>query len=279
MSRAKRLKMQDSWMNKVHWPIEDNELVECKHTDKIVPLISKKGLADFRQRVNDIIVTTLVTSSPMHLRFGGQAIALIIVILGFVCMTEEEYVTGAVLVVLGLVLVALGFWYRQQLINRAWKKIGQQLSNVFKDMGDQWAGVSYEFHVQGMHRTKDERKERRTVFYERYIIIYLPGDASNFHDYVEDKRSVAAIVKSDSRAVNERQDVIDDNPLTLPYWWATATTDDGKTYFINNLKHRTQWNPPTMDQIEMEKAELNEVLAPPGNDNEDDYETDSDESS
>lgn len=265
-------------MNKVHWPIENNELIDCKHTNKIVPLISEKGLVRFQDDVNAIITTTLVTSSPMYLRFGGQFLALIVIILGFVCCTEEEYVTGAVLIVLGFVFVALGFWYRQQLINRAWKKIGQKLHDLFKDMGDKWPGVSYEFHVQGMHRTKDERKERRTVFYERYIIIYLPGDASNFHDYVEDKRSVAAIVKGDSRAVHERQDIIDDNPLTLPYWWATAKTPDGKTYFINNLKHRTQWNPPTMDQIEMEKAELNEVLAPPGNDNEDDYETDSDSS-
>jgi len=279
MSRAKRLKMQDSWMNKVHWPIENNELVECKHTKQIVPLITEKGLKDFRKEVNRIIATTIMTTSPMHLRFGGQALALVVIILGFVCATEKEYVTGAVLVILGFVFVAVGFWYRQQLITRAWKKIGQQLAQVFKDMGDEFPGVSYEFHVQGMHRTKDERNERRSVFYERYIIIYLPGDASNFHVYVEDKRSVASIVKSDSRAVHERQDVIDDNPLTLPYWWATAKTTEGKTYFINNLKHRTQWNPPTMDQIEMEKAELNEVLAPPGNNNDDDYETDSDESS
>lgn len=266
-------------MNKVHWPIENNELVECKHTDKIVPLISEKGLKEFRDAVNQHIIVTLETTSPMYLRFGGQVLALIVVILGVICMAEDEVVTGAVLALLGVCLGVMGFWYRGQLIDRAWKKIGQALAAEFKQMGSQWPGVSYEFHVQGMHRTKDERKERRTVFYERYIIIYLPGDASNFHTYVEDKRSVAAIVKSDSRAVEERQDIIDDNPLTLPYWWATGKTPDGKTYFINNLKHRTQWNPPTMDQIEMEKAELNEVLAPPGNDNEDDYETDSDESS
>jgi len=277
MSRAKRLKM-DQWMNKVNWPIENNELVECKQKSKICPKpIKEKDLDAFRDRVNEIIVTTLETSSPYYLRFGGQGIALIIIILGVVCMAEEEIVTGAVLALLGVILGAIGFWYREQLIQRAWKKIGQQLHPEFKKMGEKTAGVSYEFHVQGSHRTKDNK--RRTVFYERYIVIYLPGDVSNFHDYVEDKRSVAAIVKNDSRAVEERQDIIDENPLTLPYWWATGTAPDGKTYFINNLKHRTQWNPPTMDQIEMEKAELNEVLAPPGNDNDDDYETDSDESS
>lgn len=194
-------------------------------------------------------------------------------------MSLEEIVTGAVLALLGVVLCALGFWYRQQLINRAWKKIGQAMNNLFKNMSKEFPGVSYEFHVQGHHRSKDKKKERRTVFYERYIVICLPGDVSNYHDFTEDKRSVAAIVKGDSKAVEERQDVIDDNPLVLPYWWGTAKAPNGKTYFINNLKHRTQWNPPTMDQIEMEKAELGEVLAPPGKDDDDDYETASEDSS
>jgi len=266
-------------MNKVHWPIMENELTPCQHTDKIVPLISEKGLKEFRHRVNEIIFTTLETSSPFHLRFGGQAMAMIVIILGVVCMSQEEYVTGAVLALLGVCLGLMGFWYRGQLIDRAWKKIGQQLADEFKKMGDKYPGVSYEFHVRGIHRNKDSKDRRGAVKYERYLIIYLPGDASNFHDYVEDKRSVASIVKADSSAIKERQDIIDENPLTLPYWWATAKTKDGKQYFINNLKHRTQWNPPTMDQIEMEKAELNEVLAPPGNDDDDDYETDSEESS
>lgn len=266
-------------MNKVHWAIAENELTPCKHTDKIVPLISEEGLKTFRNRVNEIIFTTLETSSPFHLRFGGQALALIIIILGVVCMTQDEVVTGAVLALLGVIFAAIGFWYRGQLIDRAWKKIGQQLADEFKKMGDKWPGVSYEFHVRGIHRNKEHTDRRATVKYERYLIIYLPGDASNFHDYVEDKRSVASIVKGDSQATKERQDIIDDNPLTLPYWWATAKTKDGQQYFINNLKHRTQWNPPTMEQIDMEKAELMEVLAPPGNDDDEDYETDSEESS
>lgn len=286
MSRAKRLKMQDAWMNKVHWPIENNELVKCKYEDKIVPLISTEGLQAFREEVNRIIQVNLITSSPRHLRFGGQALGLVIVILGVVCMAQEEIVVGAVLALLGIVMGVVGFWYREQLIGRAWKKVGQALADEFKKMGGRFPGVSYEFHVQGMHRKQlsgnnnSAQAERRSVFYERYIIVYLPGEAANFHDYTEDKRSVAAIVKSSSQAVNERQDIVDENPLTLPYWWASAKTPDGKSYFINNLKHQTQWNPPTMDQIEMEKEELNTVLAPPGmDDNDDDYETDEDSES
>jgi hypothetical protein len=241
--------MQENWENKVHWPIsKDNVLEPCKHTKQIVPLISEDGLEKFRDNVNRIIFTTLDTTSPMYLRFGGQFIALIIVILGIVSLSLEYYVVGAVVVILGAMFAGLGFWYRSQLIKRAWKKIGQQMSKEFKRMGDKFPGVSYEFHVQGKHRMKQTKKEkkknrkgrRRPVFFERYIVIYLPGDASHFHKYVDDKRTISTIVKNKSQAVDEQDHIVNDNPLILPYWWAVGKMKDGKTYYINNLKTQTQ---------------------------------------
>merc|ERR1740123_398372 len=231
-------------------------------------------------------------TAPMHLRFGGFAVALLVMIIGVVCLSQEEYAVGAVVVLIGFCFVIGGFWYRGRLIHRGWKKVGQGLAKEFKKMGDKYAGISYEFHVQGHHKLNKiggERKKKkkkknkgahadsgdaRQQFFERYIIIYLPGDASNFHDFVEDKRSVAAILKGDSQQVDERKDIVGGDPLILPYWWAVGKTAEGKAYYINNLKHTTQWDPPLQSQIEMEKAELNEVLAPPEND--DDYSTDED---
>merc|ERR1719317_1613292 len=142
----------------------------------------------------------------MHLRYGGFVVAVLVMIIGVVCLSGEEYAVGAVVVLLGFCFVVHGFWYRGRLIHQAWKKIGQALSKEFKKMGDKYPGISYEFHVQGHHRLNkigNERKKKkkkkkkhpdadaRQQFFEdiplkskmflhalksfRYIIIYLPG--------------------------------------------------------------------------------------------------------
>lgn len=280
MTRAKRMRLQENWTNKVHWPINKNDqLDKCPHMDKITESsnLTKDALSLFRNKVNDMILTQLTTTAPMHLRYGGFVVAVLVMIIGVVCLSQEEYAVGAVVVLLGFCFVVLGFWYRGRLIHQAWKKIGQSLAKEFKKMGDKYPGISYEFHVQGHHRLnkietvrKKKKKKKhpdggdaRQQFFDRYIIIYLPGDASHFHDFVEDKRSVAAILKGDSGAVKERQDIVGGDPLILPYWWSIGQTEDGRTYYINNLKHLTQWEPPRQAQVEQEKAELNEILAPP----------------
>jgi len=273
------MRLQENWTNKVHWPIGKNDQLEkCPHMDKITESsnLTKDALSLFRSKVNDLILTQLTTTAPMHLRYGGFVVAVLVMIIGVVCLSQEEYAVGAVVVLLGFCFVVLGFWYRGRLIHQAWKKIGQALSKEFKKMGDKYPGISYEFHVQGHHRLnkietvrKKKKKKKhpdadaRQQFFDRYIIIYLPGDASHFHDFVEDKRSVAAILKGDSGAVKERQDIVGGDPLILPYWWSINQTEDGRTYYINNLKHLTQWEPPRQAQVEQEKAELNEILAPP----------------
>jgi len=281
MTRAKRMRLQENWTNKVHWPINmHDQLDECPHMKKITKSsnLTEEALENFRIRVNDQILHLLATTAPWHLKYGGFIIAVLIMIIGVVCLSQEEYAVGAVVVLLGFCFSAGGFWYRGTLIARAWKKIGQALAKEFKAMGDKYPGISYEFHVQGHHRLNkigNERKKKkkkkkkhpdadaRQQFFERYIIIYLPGDASHFHDFVEDKRSIAAILKGDSTAITERQDIVGGDPLVLPYWWSIGKTEDGKTYYINNLKHKTQWEPPMQAQVEQEKEELNEVLLPP----------------
>lgn len=276
------MRLQENWTNKVHWPINAHDQLDtCPHMDKIIAgsNLTEDALTVFQDNVNDIIMHSLMTTAPMMLRYGGFVVAVIVMIIGVVCLSQKEYAVGAVVVLIGFCFSAGGFWYRARLIDRAWKKIGQALAKEFKGMGDKYPGISYEFHVQGHHKLNkigNERKKKkkkkkkdaeggdaRQQFFERYIIIYLPGDASHFHDFVEDKRSVAAILKGDSGAVRERQDIVGGDPLVLPYWWSTGKTEDGRTYYINNLKHKTQWEPPKQAQVEQEKAELNEILAPP----------------
>merc|ERR1719150_251102 len=126
--------------------------------------LTEKALNRFRDKVNDTISTTLQTTSPWHLRYGGFIIAVLVMIIGVVCLSQEEYAVGAVVVLIGFCFSAGGFWYRQTLIERGWKKIGQSLAKEFKAMGDKYPGISYEFHVQGHHKLNkigNERKKKK----------------------------------------------------------------------------------------------------------------------
>jgi len=276
---GRRRRVRQNWLNKVHWPINDRHLDECPFQEKFTSMIPPEKLTEFKDEVNKNIEITFQTIAPYKLQFGGHIIALIVMILGAVAITEADAVVGSVLILLGLCVAGLSFWYRQQLLNRAWKKVGQYLHEYFKEFGEDTPGVSYEFHVQGHHSRKRAKKkdkkgkkgkkakeERSTVWYERYIVIYLPGDQGHYHSFVDDKRTADEIVAANSKIVETYNPIINESNITLPYWWATAKTREGQLYYINNLKHRTQWSPPTYEQIEMEKAELEEIMAPPGMD-------------
>lgn len=273
-ARVRRMKMAELRLNKVIWPLDPaKELLPlCPQEDRIPEnVISKSGLRKFQSEVNSTIEVTKLTTAPRHLQWGGQFIALVIIIIGVVCATQDNYtVIGIALIVLGFLFGLVAFWYRQQLLNKSWKRIGLALNPIFKQMSDDFPGVSYEFHVQGIHTRKNHKgkTERSTMRFHRYLVLYLPGDQSHYHEYVEDKRSVGDIVHGDSKATKQETDIVGEE-LVLPYWWATGKTRDGKTYYINNLKHRTQWKPPTTNQIETEREELNEVLAPPNADRDD----------
>jgi len=267
---GRRRRIRQNWLNKVQWPIKDRELEDCPYQDKFTSMISKDMLREFKETANSKISLTFQTIAPFKLQWGGQVVALLIMILGAIAVTESDAVVGSVLFLLGLFIAGLSFWYRGQLLKRAWKKVGQYLHEYFKEFGEKTPGVSYEFHVQGHHSKKrrskkgDSKEERTTVWYERYIVIYLPGDQGHYHDFREDSRSVNEIIAQDSKAVQTYAPVINESAITLPYWWSVAHDRKGLVYYINNLKHRTQWSPPTYEQIETEKQELEEVLAPPG---------------
>jgi len=164
MSRSKRMRLQENWTNKVHWPINRNDQLDaCPHMEKVVKgsSLTEKALNRFRDKVNDTISTTLQTTSPWHLRYGGFIIAVLVMIIGVVCLSQEEFAVGAVVVLIGFCFAAGGFWYRQRMIDRAWKKIGQALAKIFKEMGEEYAGISYEFHVQGHHKLNKIGNERK----------------------------------------------------------------------------------------------------------------------
>lgn len=280
---GRRRKFRQNWQNKVQWPIHDRQLDDCPYQSKFESIISKEQLKEFRDHINSKITVTFSTIAPLKLQWGGQVIALLVMILGAVCVSDQpnelDDVVGSALLLLGFFIAFLAFWYRGQLIKRSWKKVGQYLHEYFKEFGHNTPGVSYEFHVQGHHSRKHFTKrglgkeERSTVWYERYIVIYLPGDQGHYHDFREDDRTVNQIIAADSQAVDTNMPIINDAHITLPYWWSVAHDRNGKQYYINNLKHRTQWNPPTQDQLETEAQELEEVLAPPGT-NMDDYSED-----
>jgi len=280
MSRAQRAAfVQDTYANRVklEWPFNKNdELGPVPHKKRILKAVTNIKSSDFKkfqEDVNDLVHITMKQTSPMHLRFGGFVIAVLLAILGVVCLSLEEFAVGTVVVILAVMVAGMGFWYRSQLVDRAWKKIGQGLTGVFKDFASRIPGISCEFHVKGTHtlnrkhRNDKKKKGDRAVFFDRYIILYLPGDAKHFHEYTEDRRTTTQIVKGNSTAVNERHDYVDDAPLILPYWWAMKKDPKtGKKYFINNLKHETSWDPPTTEQIAMEREELGEILSPPADD-------------
>lgn len=267
---GRRRRFRQNWLNKVQWPINDRELDDCPYQEKFESMISGEQLKDFKDHVNSKIAVTFKTIAPLKLQWGGQVVALVVMILGAITVTEADAVVGSALLLLGLFIAGLSFWYRGQLIKRSWKKVGQHLHEYFKEFGKHTPGVSYEFHVQGHHSRKRLTKkgrtqeERSTVWYERYIVIYLPGDQGHYHEFVADNRTVDQIIHGDSKAVDTYNPYVNDTAITLPYWWSVAHDRNGQVYYINNLKHRTQWNPPTTEQLEKETLELEEILAPPG---------------
>jgi len=280
MNIGRRRKFREQWLNKVKWGIDDktHTLLPIPYKNRIVPMVTEKDLDDFQERCDEIIETEMKTHAPKYLQFGGHVIALLVAILGAIALTEASAAVGSVLFILGFLLFILAFWYRDQLISKGWKRIGQEFQNYFKEFGQKTPGVAYEFHVQGKHREADGSK-RATVQYQRYIVIYLPGDQHHYHKYVADKRSVGEILHADSKPQDTFKPEIDGEAVTLPYWWATAQDQTGKTYYINNLKHRTQWTPPSLEQIEMERSELAAILDPPEDESEEPSQGDLEEDS
>jgi len=270
--RRQQLKMK--FMNKIVWPINSNDkkLERCPYPEKIVPMISAQDLEKFETIVNVTIETNLENVAPWYLQFGGFIIAVIIMVLGMIAISFDSVITGVALLVMGVLIAFVSFWYRSQLIKRSWKHISTDLQAYFKKCSLKYPGVSFEFHTQGHHQTAvkkkkgkkgKEEKERTSLWLERSIVLMLPGDQSLYHTFVDDKRTADEIVKGNTKPVDSFNAYVSDESVTLPFWWSIAKNREGKVYYINNLKQRTQWHAPTMEEIGMEVACLQERLAPP----------------
>jgi len=260
------------FMNKIVWPINSNDkkLERCPYPEKIVPMISAQDLEKFENVVNVTIDTNLSHVAPWYLQFGGFIIAVVIMVLGMIAISFDSVITGVALLVMGVLIAFVSFWYRSQLIKRSWKHISSDLQEYFKKCSNKYPGVSFEFHTQGHHQTrvkkkgkKGAEKERTSLWLERSIVLMLPGDQSLYHTFVDDKRTADEIVKGNTKPVESFNAYVSDESVTLPFWWSIAKNREGKVYYINNLKQRTQWHAPTMEEIEEEKRALKEVLAPP----------------
>lgn len=240
----------------------------------------------FRLSVDDIVEDTTNRVAPLKLQYGGFILATIICIAATVTMTISNgrgdlVLGGLLLFALGLIGLGAAFWYRDQLQQRKWKKIAQELSSFFKEQSVKWPGMQFEFHIRGHHKKKGEKgeDERTSVWYERYIILTLPPE--DYEPKVSKRMSFRP--GTTRRTMNESQDfngysappelrqrVFEDDHsavavdgVVLPYWWIESKDKEGRVYYINNYKKTTQWKPPTEKQLAFEKEEMNKVLPPP----------------
>lgn len=231
----------------------------------------------FEREVNDLIVETTARVAPYKLQFGGFILAALICIGATIVITVgEQPVGGLLLFALGIIVLGGGFWYRDQLMQRKWKKIAQELSTYFKHQSAEHLGMQFEFHIRGHHskKSKDGKKtERTSVWYERYLILTVPME-----DYIAPARRQSFRATTSAQEEFEvgysKPEIMDrkfkdEDPsgsAVLPYWWLTGKDKEGRVYYINNFKKKTQWSPPTPEQVAEEMEQMNKVLPPPAYD-------------
>merc|ERR1712217_4529 len=160
-----------------------------------------------------------------------------------------------------------------------------------KEKSHEKPGMQFEFHIRGHHtkkrknvkKSKDGKKkkieeevERTSVWYERYIVLTLPPE-----DYIPPMKRASLRPSSGKFStkessnpedfevgyskpeLQERKFKDDENAAVLPYWWLVGKDKEGRVYYINNFHKKTQWSPPTPEQIADEKMKMGEILPPP----------------
>jgi len=269
--------------DQLRWDIEDERLTRCpkktKHSLRKSGW-SKNDIEIFERDVNDIIVDTSSRVAPYKLQFGGFILAALICIGATIVITVGDQALGGLLLfALGIIVLGGGFWYRDQLIQRKWKKIAQELSQFFQQLSHDHLGMQFEFHIRGHHskKNKEGKQERTSVWYERYIILTLPSE-----DYIPpSKRASFRDVRGSGNKTTDQDEKFEvgysqperkerkfhdedgNSSSVLPYWWLVGKDKEGRVYYINNFMKKTQWNPPTPDQIAKEMEKMNKVLPPP----------------
>jgi len=274
--------------DQIRWNIDEGLLIKCpkKERNELRKAgWSKNDIELFEREVNDLIKHTSQRVAPYKLQFGGFIVAALICIAATIVITVGKQALGGLLLfALGIIVLGAGFWYRDQLIQRKWKKIAQEMSSYFKEKSAEKPGMQFEFHIRGHHTKKKkskggkEKTERTSVWYERYIILTIPSE-----DYVAPSRRASFRPMKGNQGYSskesnnpedfevgysqpkrqERKFQDDENAAVLPYWWLVGKDKEGRVYYINNFHKKTQWSPPTPEQIAQEKDRMNEILPPP----------------
>jgi len=275
--------------DQIRWDIDEGVLIKCPKKERARLRNSgwsKNDIELFEREVNDLIVHTSQRVAPYKLQFGGFVVAALICIAATIVITVGEQALGGLLLfALGIIVLGAGFWYRDQLIQRKWKKIAQEMSSYFKEKSAEKPGMQFEFHIRGHHskkrKTKDKSKpeaERTSVWYERYIVLTLPSDdyippskrasfrpmkggKGNYSKETQNPEDFEVGYSQPERQERKFQD--GENAAVLPYWWLVGKDKEGRVYYINNFQKKTQWNAPTPEQIAQEKTRMNEILPPP----------------
>lgn len=266
--------------DQIKWNIEDEKLTKCPKKAKHLlrkAQWTKNDIELFEREVNDLISETTERVAPYKLQFGGFILAALICIGATIVITVgDQPLGGLLLFALGVIVLGTGFWYRDQLMQRKWKKIAQELSTFFKQQSTEHMGMQFEFHIRGHHskKSKDGKKtERTSVWYERYLILTVPTE-----DYVPPAQRQSFRHGSTAEEfevgyshpqTQQRKFIDDEDPngnSVLPYWWLVKKDKEGRVYYINNFHKKTQWNPPTPEQVAEEMEEMSKVLPPPAYD-------------
>jgi len=283
-------------MSDVKWPIEETSLVKCPDKKELLKCFNRDELELFERNVNMKIEETTKRVATPCLQYGGFVFGVLIMITACIVVTSDDdnVIGGLLMFALGIIVLGGAFWYRDQLHQRKWKNVAQQLQKYFKEVSRRHPGLQLEFHIQGHHskdirkvnnksnnkgkknkhqKNKNRKEERTVVWYERYIVLSIPYDdyvPSKEHQSKDHNKSYREYETEDvpsggfvQNAPPTQQSVSGQGVVSLPYWWVRGKDEDNRVYYINNFKKKTQWKPPSSEQIERERKEMSSVLAPP----------------
>lgn len=144
----------------VKWIIESHELTKCPNKKAMLKFFNPSELENIQFTVDRTIQETVRKIAPVWLQYGGFILGVLIMIVACIVVTVPEEILGGLLMfALGVIVLGAAFWYRDQLHQRKWKKIAQELQQYFKKLSRRHPGVQFEFHIQGHHTKSDDRDE------------------------------------------------------------------------------------------------------------------------
>jgi len=155
-------------MSDVKWPIEGTTLVKCPARKELLKCFNRDELELFERNVNVKIEETAKHIAPPCLQYGGFVFGVLIMIAACIVVTSDDdsVLGGLLMFALGIIVLGGAFWYRDQLHQRKWKNIAQQLQMYFKEVSRRHPGLQLEFHIQGHHtnairQVKQDKKSKK----------------------------------------------------------------------------------------------------------------------